>query len=449
MIRTNPAARTGRPERRGVTLVEMLVATAMCILGMWMLTWMFQQATNSFTLANAQATLTAQERMVTTVMTRDLEADRFSLDDTFLPRSRGQRVSDYDFRASPGRLPKAGYLLASALPPKANFFEATDTYGFDSARAGGHVLQFTVVRVDEPGNRITAEVPAQSGRTIAGTGLELSYFLVPNGTSSSGAQLYDLMRVQRLVAHNKYDAEDYRKNTVGPAYGPPGSVNDAVHEVMVSSPAYPTAVPTELMYTLEDLAQTTPTFMSKYPPQAAGGPPVPIPPRFNPFPPTPQTTPPTYGGARGSTSKRYGEDRLLSNVLSMEVKFTGPSAQLDTNTFIEPWPESGTYGTPYNAGNKPSGTPTPGSPPVWPRPFDRVNIGGVQYYFENKDYPYDFLPHDGTFDTAEPTGPQAVTPGSPPQTRSTRTPLKITGVQIRLRVLFSTTARQTTIVVAL
>ena len=38
-----------------MTLVEMLVATAMCIAGMWMLTWMFQQATASFSLANAQA----------------------------------------------------------------------------------------------------------------------------------------------------------------------------------------------------------------------------------------------------------------------------------------------------------------------------------------------------------------------------------------------------------
>ena len=43
-----------RGRRRGVTLVEMLVATAMCIAGMWMLTWMFQQATASFSLANAR-----------------------------------------------------------------------------------------------------------------------------------------------------------------------------------------------------------------------------------------------------------------------------------------------------------------------------------------------------------------------------------------------------------
>jgi hypothetical protein len=427
-------------QRRGVTLVEMLVATAMCILGMWMLTWMFQQATNSFTLANAQATLTAQERMVTTVLTRDLEGDRFLPDDTFLPRSRGVRLSDY----APGQRPKTGYLLASSLPPKPAFFETTDAFGFDSARAGTHFLQFTVVRPDEPGNRITAEVPAQSGKTTAGPALEVTYFLTPSGTSATGAQLFDLIRVQRLVAQNDYDANDYLNNTVRPGYGPAGSQNDAVHEVMVCSPAYPTTIPDAKMYTLRDLAQTTGDFLSMYQPQPPSGPPVPMPPRFNPFPPSPQTTPATFGGPRGTTSKRFGEDRLLSNVLSMEVKFTGPTnplTPLDTvGTAVEPWPTTGPYGVTQNKD----------SPPEWPRRFDNsyVNPNGGGVYPGNKDYPYDFLPHDGVFDTADPAGPQ-IPQGTSGVTKNTRTPLKITGVQIRIRALFGTTARQTTIVVAL
>src|SRR5262245_11327871 len=106
MIRTTLTA-TAR--RRGVTLVEMLVATAMCIAGMWMLTWMFQQATASFSLANAQVTLTGQERLVTTIMTRDLDQDRFPEDDGQFNRWR--RLSDLPSGRSPRR---GGYFIASS-----------------------------------------------------------------------------------------------------------------------------------------------------------------------------------------------------------------------------------------------------------------------------------------------------------------------------------------------
>lgn len=386
MIRKNHSSARTAPQtraRRGVTLVEMLVATAMCIMGMWMLTWMFQQATASFSLANAQATLTTQERMVTTIMTRDLDADKFPEDDRNFVQTgnRRRRLSDQQAGFGP---PRGGYFFASAPTVIRNsaFDEQADTYGFPSSRSS-HILQFTVMVPDTPGGRLVAEVPAGSGKSVAGTAIEVSYFLVPTGTTATGAQLYDLMRVQRLTAISPYDARDYLNTIVQPAYNLTPS--DTVHEVMTSAPGVTPAPAT--MFTLEDLS----TNVSNC--------------RFG-------------RTVRGTNSKRYGEDRLLSNVLSMEVKFTGPA--------VGSVPGTGGWNS------TPVAWPTePGSPNMWPRPFDPIGA-----YSGNKDYPYDFLPFDGQYDTA--------TNGTPSPVRQS---IRITGAQIKVRALFGTTARQTTFTV--
>ncbi len=367
--------------RRGVTLVEMLVATALCIAGMWMLTWMFQQATDSFSLANAQAGLTGQQRMVTQVIERDFKGDRFTEDDT--RPNRGVRLSDI-LVGSPR--PRAGYFWARSRPTDGtiNILEgggtgAPDSYGFYSSRSADHFLSFTSILPDSPGNRFYATIRTPSGQQyFAGSAVELSYFLVPTGTSSTGAQLYDLMRVQRIVALSTYDAADYQRMAVAPGY----TAGDAVHEVMVAANGAPPQ-----MYTLANLATVTgPAF-----------------PRFVP------------GTTRAVTSTRYGEDRLMSNVLSFEVKFTGERANLNGPN---PWP------------------PASNSPNEWPRRFapDPTTPPG---YLGNSDFPFDNLPYDGQLDSAAPNG---VT-GSP------RQPLRVTAAQIRIRSLSGTVARQTTIVV--
>jgi hypothetical protein len=359
----------------------------MCILGMWMLTWMFQQATASFSLANAQATLTGQERMVTTIMTRDLEADKFPDDDRFAPNRR-RRLSD---QMAGFAAPRGGYFWARSLPPDRtagpttlNFEEATDTYGFNSSRSANHFIQFTAILPDTPGNRFVAEVPATSGTTHAGSAAEISYYLVRNGQTSTGVALYDLMRVQRIVAISPYDAKDYLRNAVAPAYAQTPT-RDLVEEVMVCSPG--------VMHTLADLAAAT----------GAGAP------RFTPGTARSLTTTPP--------SRRLGEDRLMSNVLSFEVKFTGPTVGFNPTPVA--WPAD------------------PTSPNMWPRPFSPGTPPST--YQGNSDWPYDNLPFDGQYDTSAPFG---TTTGA-----GTRQPIRITGAQIRIRALFGTTARQTTIVV--
>ena len=368
MIRT-------RKIRRGVTLVEMIVATAMCILGMWMLTWMFQQATASFSLANAQVSLTGQERMVTQIMTKDLEADKFLDDDT--RQNRGRKLADLrsDLLNSGGYVPpRSGYFLAQSRPPDnlLNFIEPNDSNGFGSSRSADHFLQFTAILPDTPGNRYYAEVQTQNGRkVVAGVAAEISYFLVRSGQTASGVPLYDLMRVQRVAAQSPYDAADFDRIAVQPglAATPP----DAVDEVLT--------VFNNRMQTLNDL--TIPTGFNGSP-------------RF------------ANRVARPTSSRRYGEDRMMANVLSFEVKFTGVGA-LGTN---------------------------------WPAPFPG-----------NSDHPYDTLPYDGKFDTFS---TRIADWATNPTYRASATnqggqmkPIRITGAMIRIRALSGTTARQTTIVVSL
>jgi hypothetical protein len=389
-----------KKKRRGVTLVEMLVATAMCILGMWMLTWMFQQATASFSLANAQATLTGQQRMVAQIMTRDLEADKFPEDDN--RQNRGRKLADQrlDLLNVPGigyTPPRGGYFWAKSTPASTaansvNVAEAgglSDGYGFYSSRSADHFIQVTVILPDNPGNRFYADVPAGGGNPAPGLAAEISYFLVPAGRTTTGIPFYDLMRVQRVAAQTGYDALDYQQKWVNPALAlaPP----DAVDEVM-----------TVLNGQMQMLGDGRAPVDLTIPVGFANSPRFAMP--ANPL---------ASRTGRLVTSRRYGEDRLMSQVLSFEIKFTGtlgPGSGLTT-----PWP------TPFANGNS--------------------------------DYPFDVLPFNGEFDTFSTRVPNwntnpnykatAANPGG------NMKPLRITGALIVIRSLQGTSTRQTRITVSL
>ncbi len=392
--------------RRGVTLVEMLVAAALCIAGMSLMTWLYQQGLESFRFARAQADLTAQQRMVTTIMTRDLQAPHF-MDEDSKP-NRGRRVSDqrldqmylYQDPADPtgNRLlvggyipPRGGYFRARSLPvgnaivPNPNNVFEANSDGFDSSLSTDHVIQFIVLL---PGGssfqQFSAEVPASSGFQYFGTAAEVMYYLRFTGQTPGGVNLYELYRHQRLVARSTDDA---------PAYKTPASYPDAP-EVM--------AVTGGTMRTLGDLTIPAgfPNSLRLVPNNPTGLPATPLPP----------------------TSPRYGEDKLMSNVLSFEIKFTGPAVNLGAGA----WPSD------------PSST-------QWPRPLA-----------VNSDYPFDNLPFDGQFDTFS---TQASTPtvgwnwsnnyarvGNP---GGSMKPLRLTAIKVTLRTWDSKTrtTRQTSFIV--
>ena len=208
--------------RRGVTLVEMMVAAALSITGMWLLTWVYQQGVDSLRLGNATANLTSQEKMVTSLMTRDLKADHFGEEDS--KPNRGRRLSDQTKSLVDGTVytkPRSGYFWTGSPGQGTAGYsdEKADSYGFGSTRSSNHFMQFTVIL---PGGRsdqtFAAEVPA-AGSTAPrppnptqyfGTAAEVSYYLKPAGTSANGMiPVFDLYRAQRLVARTADDAPSY------------------------------------------------------------------------------------------------------------------------------------------------------------------------------------------------------------------------------------------------
>ena len=190
--------------RSGTTLVELLVAAAMSIMIMWLLTWCYQQGLASFSNTKAHADLMDQERMVTSVMTRDLLADHF-LNDSSKPNG-GHMVRDQ----------RLDLTSPTYVPPKSGFFYAFspagsiegvdgDTDGFQSSISTNHILQFTSILPGGPPEQMfNADVPfgtVTTGPTY-GRAAEISYFLVPTGQTLGGTQLNNLMRRQRLCAFN-------------------------------------------------------------------------------------------------------------------------------------------------------------------------------------------------------------------------------------------------------
>ena len=204
--------------RRGVTLVEMMVAAALSITGMWLLTWVYQQGIDSFRLGNATANLSTQERMVASIMTRDLKADHFLEEDN--KPNRGRRLSDQTKSLGDGTVytpPKSGYFWTRSNQSGATS-EGSDSYGYTSTRSFQNFIQFTAIL---PGGRsdqtVAAEVPYVGTPTIPpqptqvfGTAFEVSYYLVKTGKSANGlTDVFDLYRAQKLVARTTDDNPSY------------------------------------------------------------------------------------------------------------------------------------------------------------------------------------------------------------------------------------------------
>jgi len=347
--------------RRGFTLVELMVAASMCVLGMWLFTWLYKQGLDSFRTAKAQVDLMSQERSVIELLRRDLTADHF-LDEDRKP-NHGRKLSDQLRTLGTGYvLPRGGYFEAysyspTAPPAQRPTYEADDSDGFGSWRAN-HALRFTVVRPGgTPDNQYSVQTPAGGGDQYGGVGAEVAYFLIANGRTPNGVQLYDLHRRQRLVALNP----DYAAAYEGLLNRPRPTALDPRDVAEVFALRNPTATaPRVQVLTFADL-RANPALRV-------------------PFLPV-------------STNGRVGDDKILSNVVSFELKYTGTRAT------------GGLFAAAFG-----------------PAPT------------QNSDFPYDWLPTTGnTLDT-----------GNNPQ-------LRLTGVQVRLRVWNPKTlhARQTSVVIDL
>ncbi len=396
---------TARAGRGGFTLVELMVTITIVLIMMSILAVASSIAAETFRGAKVQGDFVAQERAALAVLRRDLTYRHFLEEDGKPNLGRklsDQRLDKLYVDPATGRLagykpPKSGYFYAESRPaPTAlagnpafwdatasgtwNWYENQDGEGFNSSRSGNHVLQFTIITPGgAPEDTLTADVPFQnplgsSGYPIIGRAAEVAYFLVPNGQTPNGVGKYKLVRRQRLAAFNDDDRPAYSSLLANQAV----PITDSSEVMAVNSG-------TTVLH-LNDLTLAA---------RRLGG---------------------SLAPARAAiTAYRVGEDVLLTNVTSFEIKFTGTANGI-----------------------------------VWPTPF----VNG------NTDYPYDNLPFDGKYDTFHQfKGVPTVSPdwdlttnlASATNTAGTLKKIRITGVSIRLRCWNQNSkgSRQTTIQVDL
>jgi prepilin-type N-terminal cleavage/methylation domain-containing protein len=154
-------------KRQGFTLVELLVAMALIIFIMSILSYAFVAATTTFRDLKAAGDMAEKLRSATTVLQRDLAADHFA---------GRQRLSDPSFWTNGP--PRQGFFRIWQGGP--GTLEGGDLDGIPLYRSTNHALHFTVhLRGNRLSDQFTAQVP---GLTIGG---KPNTFTAPNPLSPS------------------------------------------------------------------------------------------------------------------------------------------------------------------------------------------------------------------------------------------------------------------------
>lgn len=212
--------------RAAFTLVELMVSAAVCVLIMAILSQAFVISSTTMRELKATGDLTDQIRAAGIVIREDLRQNHFLPDDN--RENLGLKVSDQrlDRHSGTGAFasgytpPGGGFFRARSWP---SFIEGYDNDTIGSYRAGaagptnnmtGHYLHFTSVK---PGGRdqdtynVTVTNPTTNATTlISSRAAEIAYFLDPTpqgATGPGGPNYYNLIRRQRLVAMNSFEAQ--------------------------------------------------------------------------------------------------------------------------------------------------------------------------------------------------------------------------------------------------
>lgn len=201
--------RSGRP---AFTLVEMLVATALILFVMVILSQAFVAGLDTFSQLKSVGDLEERLRVAAGEIRRDLSADHFE----------GRRkLSDPNFWLLP---PREGFFRVVQIGSSA--VEGTDDNSIPSYRATNHRLHFTVkLRGNQQEKFFSASVPAGLGEPFSGNQVptnffgqardgrfednvavfnspwaEIAYFLAPTGTNAgTNTPLFALYRAQLAV----------------------------------------------------------------------------------------------------------------------------------------------------------------------------------------------------------------------------------------------------------
>lgn len=195
-----------RPTRRGITLVELMVAMAITLVIMLVLGEGFKGTLDFVRGANSLGGMIYQLNGAGTVMTRDLKAEHFAPED-YKP-NRGVHLSDqrldwFNLPPGPGNKrwapPRGGFFRAYS--PRPSYETFNDQEGFRISWAENHHLHFTSILPG--GNDQNLYTVKGANGAYSSRAAEVAYFLAPTGRTdpgASGRNLYNLHRRYRLVA---------------------------------------------------------------------------------------------------------------------------------------------------------------------------------------------------------------------------------------------------------
>lgn len=408
--------------RRGFTLVELMVAAAVCVLIMAVLATAFSLGIDTMRQMKSTGDLMDQLRGATEILRTDLKNDHFiDLDPTQNPprsRVRDQRLDQIKLTGtagsyrvdSTGQFQTAGFFRARST---AVVVEGADADGLVSSRSTDHYLHFTTILPpgDSPEDSYTTTVPTAAGgtRTFQSRAAEIAYFLEGMGQNTAGATplpMYRLIRRQRLAALNQTDLETRWRGA--PVDDPAAS---PVLSIRVQSDG------SRALNTLSDLVNPSN--------RLGGTSPNPGPP---PFGPGYAVKGPGNDLDLAPSISRAGDDILLSNVISFEVQLhwdpavpTGPPPHLTTVRGPDPF------------------TPSAKSD----SPFDTLPLKGANTNTSVPEYVFDTWAALQSWDAVDPNTGAYTTPANVPPYL-----IRVKAIQVRVRIWDPKlqNARQVTIV---
>lgn len=429
MLRT--ADRRVRP---GFTLVELLVAAAVCVLIMAILAGAFSLGIDTVRQMKGTGDMMDQLRGAGVAMKDDLKAAHF-LDDAGQPKKLSefrmdqisvkknttgatpQWVLDDDGVAR--KAPVHGFVRIRSTDISGTTQPDADRLTNGTGVATDHYLHFTSIlegRTDDDYFRASALDEANNLRSYHSIAAEIAYFLEgPVGTTPGGTNLFRLIRRQRLLAISDTDRRD--RPWPGSAAG-----NQAVISLRPSGQPSPPFI----LNTLADV--TNPNNRLG---RSIGVPSLPVP------------TSSASDIAIAPMLSRPGEDTVLSNVLSFEVQvaYVGSGSPGET---VQPGVPPMVVGTGPGAVAYPREF-TPGG--VTESPFDTLPPASCSKNNVVAGNTYDSW--SAAFDSWRTDINQAKTPGE--VNASANVPpllIRVMAVQIRIRVWDHKTqnARQLTFV---
>ena len=128
--------------RHAFTLTEMMVATALCLFIMALISVGFGRGLDTFSKLRSVGLLQDRLRAASTVMKRDLASNHFQ--GPFEAGFSGPQLSDQRLDRVGWRPPQGGYFYLEQGDPLPNAIEGFDPDGLWSTRAVNHRMSFTM-----------------------------------------------------------------------------------------------------------------------------------------------------------------------------------------------------------------------------------------------------------------------------------------------------------------